>query len=744
MPDMNSLYAGYREATRGLETQAASERERVNREYDAQRDDLQQQLSGSERDVQRELGRLRTAERREQRRADLPVSRPRDIGTTEKLADVRQQGESIRQSIRETQAKVEQARGESVADLQRQVTEGKGKLREWYREARAAERAANKAAKAAAKAEAQTEKRVVTATAPAKYRAETADPFAGAKAKGSAGTQISPFAGATAQGKAGPAEPFSGAIARGSATQAYNVLSDKQLAKEMSLSLIPIYGTVRYAKQAAEGGYSAKEKAFIVLSVVGDVAIMVPAVKGVTTAIRSGATLSSVLSKTALKKLVTGLVTDEKSGTMTVTGIRPTTKEMRQFVTKVWRDERGAVAVANKVKPTLQASLIRELDDIVNTATKRGVRASTTVKFTAAKRVINKIPAATQRAAKVRQAAAKTRALNSLANYQKATMAGKAINAAQAQATVNAVAATGNVAATREVIAAIATQIATQASARGMTMPQIRQATQAAIEQMTMTSAQSATATGTWIEAQQATGTAARAATRTRATTATAAQVNIKAGVQPQARIGTSLAPDTELAPSVKPQPATKQQAATLTDIAVKTQPKAQAAATERGVTTTARASAKTLPQTRTRASTRGTVSKQTSGKSEGESNKYRRLRLNLPDGGSVVLTQQQYAGIVAWRQGLFYILVYPPYGKAQTIYTRKPVPGIYYARGPQSPQKSAAVVGGGKLPRSFEVAMGIAKVRVTPGAKARPQLTFRSVKVTPELGVIRRSKRHG
>ena len=102
-------------------------------------------------------------------------------------------------------------------------------------------------------------------------------------------------------------------------------------------------------------------------------------------------------------------------------------------------------------------------------------------------------------------------------------------------------------------------------------------------------------------------------------------------------------------------------------------------------------------------------------------------------------LTNREYIGIVAWRQGMFYIIVYPPYTKAQIVYTRKPVPGISYAKGPQSPQKSAAVIGG-KLPRTFEVAMGITKVRVSPGAKrGKPKLTYRQRKpARPKLGIVR------
>jgi len=118
------------------------------------------------------------------------------------------------------------------------------------------------------------------------------------------------------------------------------------------------------------------------------------------------------------------------------------------------------------------------------------------------------------------------------------------------------------------------------------------------------------------------------------------------------------------------------------------------------------------------------------------------RLKLQLPDGKSVALTPQQYAGIVAWKQGLFYILVYPPYGKAQTVYTRKPVMGIQYGSGPGSPQRTARVVGG-KLPRAFELAMGVTKVKIRPGAtRGKPRLKFRSREVVePEMGEVRRNK---
>jgi hypothetical protein len=643
MPDMNSLYAGYREATRGLETQAASERERVNREYDTQRDDLQQQLSGSERDVQRELGRLRTAERREQRRVDLPVSRPRDIGTAEKLTDVRQQGEAIRESIRETQAKVEQARGESVADLQRQVAEGRSRLREWYREARAAERAANKAAKAVAKAEreAQAEKRVVTATAPAKYRAETADPFAGAKAKGSAGGQIDPFAGATAKGKGSAQLSVSTSVIGAPLTKGQQALADKsqaQLRTEYdTYKALPwwqkLYTDVPVIK--------AKTGAYVPL-VAGYAPAVAPAQRAAVT-VRQAAKLSPSL-KAELGSIVDDVIARAKGSIFnTIPG--------PQF----------RYGAAGTVKLNAQQlRQIKALNDVLLRAAKNE-------------------PAITMRANTVRLTAS-------------------ARNMIRTTGKVSAGAVTG-------VMSALGLQAAVDASAKGMTAPQIRQATQAAIQQMTNVAPRASAHANINTMTQQA----LRDLAKVQAQSAAAVSEKVSG------KTSTQSVPDTKLETFTKPQEQT--------DTTVKVDTKTKPETPVRGKVTTP-----TKPPdvpTKTPPPPPPPV-------------------LDLPDGTKVKLTPKQYAGIVAWRQGLFYILVYPPYGKAQTIYTRTPVKGILYAHGPQSTQRSAAVVGGGKLPRSFEVAMGIAKVRVQPGAKARPQLTFRAVKVTPELGVIRRSKKHG
>jgi hypothetical protein len=647
MPDMNSLYAGYREATRGLETQAASERERVNREYDTQRSELQQQLGESERDVQRELGRLRTAERREQRRADLPMSRPRDIGTTEKLASVRQQGEGIRQSIRETQAKVEQARGESVADLRRQVAEGKGKLREWYREARAAEQAANKAARIAAKAEARA-----ATVAPAyddaaeyyrEYAPKAAGPFAGAKAKGQTSAQINPFAGATARGKVGA-----------------------QLTVPTSVIGAPLSGKQRELAEKSQTELRAEYDTYKALPWWQKLYTDVPVVKA-----KNGAYVPLV------------------------TGYAPAVAPAQKAT--------GAVRQAAKLSPSLKAELGSIVDDVIartkgsifNTIPPPSFRygAAGAVKLSAAQlKQIKALNDVLLRAAKNQPAIA----VNARAGTVRLTA--NARNLLRSATRVSAATATG-------VVSALGLQAAVDASARGMTMPQIRQATQAAIQQMANVAPRAMSQASVQAATQQALRNLAKVQ----------AQSVVAVSAKVSGKTSTKSVPDIQLEPLTKP--LEKTDTTTKTDTPVKP----------------------STPQVSTKITT---PTRPPEPPSKGPPPPV--PVLDLPDGTKVRLTRKQYAGIVAWRQGLFYIIIYPPYGKAQTIYTRKPVPGILYARGPQSPQRSAAVVGGGKLPRSFEVAMGIAKVRVTPGAKARPTLTFRSVKVTPELGELRRSKKHG
>ena len=737
MPDMNSLYAGYREATRGLESQGAAERERVNTEYDRQRDDLQQQLGNTERDVQRALGSLRTAERREQRKRDLPNTKPRDIGTAAKLADVRQQGEDIQRSIRDTQARVESARGESVADLERQVRTEQSKLNAWYREARAIQREYQrevKAAQAAAKVAAQTTAPKSTVApayddaaeyyreyapnpvAPAKTGAEV---FAGATAKGSVGASAgaAAFTGATARGGVGPqltaptsiiGAPLTAKQAKlATATQAeLKTQYEKWRDKPWYLRILSDQTVI----QLKDGSYSP-----LISSYAPAVA---PAQRAAQTA-RVATKITQSWEKTVADVLKRKFVV-RTPGEPIPKDYAVVKKDLTRYL---------PVAVRNAIK-SAQARIVEKVAQARTfTPTKRPTPVIS--KVTTA----DKVQQATRQRAIFEERWGKTPRTAAEAIAQKAAQQNQVkVTIAPAAKSVPVVKVAPSLVQAFKQANAISPQLArtvailvgftasVNAAEGGATMPQIRQATQAAIRQAT------AAVPSTKVNTQAATRQAMHEFEVTQKAIATSIVQRIDDKTQPviSERVATvtrtPTVPVEDIAVSTAQQPAFATQAAPR--IATSTQTKTQTP-TKTTVTTT---------------------TKTPSGTGRGTVPELPRIQLDLPNGESVSLTRAQYAGIVAWRQGLFYILVYPPYGKAQTIYTRKPIRGILYAKGPGSPQRSAAVVGG-KLPRSFEVAMGITKVRVSPRGKSKqPRLKFKARSVTPGLGEVRpsRGKNHG
>lgn len=103
---------------------------------------------------------------------------------------------------------------------------------------------------------------------------------------------------------------------------------------------------------------------------------------------------------------------------------------------------------------------------------------------------------------------------------------------------------------------------------------------------------------------------------------------------------------------------------------------------------------------------------------------------LKLPKGkGKVELTPEQYAGIVAWKQGFVFYLKYPDaYGKypdKNTIVTREQIEGVEYAEGVGSVQESI-IAKGGRLPDIIEFDMGIQDVKIVPTWRAdKPDIDF-------------------
>jgi hypothetical protein len=103
-----------------------------------------------------------------------------------------------------------------------------------------------------------------------------------------------------------------------------------------------------------------------------------------------------------------------------------------------------------------------------------------------------------------------------------------------------------------------------------------------------------------------------------------------------------------------------------------------------------------------------------------------KKIILPLPDGKpSIELTLEQHKGIIAWKQGIMYILKYPPYTAKQTVYTRSPVSGVPYLTGERSAYESI-ISKGGKLPKRIEMDMGFQDVVIkTTSPDSKPTLSF-------------------
>ncbi len=99
-------------------------------------------------------------------------------------------------------------------------------------------------------------------------------------------------------------------------------------------------------------------------------------------------------------------------------------------------------------------------------------------------------------------------------------------------------------------------------------------------------------------------------------------------------------------------------------------------------------------------------------------------IRIPLPDDEFKELTKKESEGAVGWKQGFIYILIYPPYGDNQTVYTKEPIPGVPYHDGLESAYKSITKIGG-KLPPKILKDMGIMDVKITT-VKGKPKISFK------------------
>lgn len=145
---MATIRQEYRKAVSQLESQAEQARQQVASEAEEVRKPLHERRGTIEEELQSQLGIIRTAEREEQRKRDLPITAPRDIATKEKLEAVQTQAQSYTQEIKDLLAKVKTSEAEALTDIEKQTKEGQEKLAQWRKDAERAYQQAVAEAKA--------------------------------------------------------------------------------------------------------------------------------------------------------------------------------------------------------------------------------------------------------------------------------------------------------------------------------------------------------------------------------------------------------------------------------------------------------------------------------------------------------------------------------------------------------------------------------------------------------------------
>lgn len=100
---------------------------------------------------------------------------------------------------------------------------------------------------------------------------------------------------------------------------------------------------------------------------------------------------------------------------------------------------------------------------------------------------------------------------------------------------------------------------------------------------------------------------------------------------------------------------------------------------------------------------------------------------ITLPDGTKRPMTKKELAGAVAWKQGFIYIMIYPPYGKDNIEHSRKPFPGVKTTTGARSAYETIARITKGKLPATIKRDMGIMDITISSPKVGKPVIEFKA-----------------
>lgn len=195
---------------------------------------------------------------------------------------------------------------------------------------------------------------------------------------------------------------------------------------------------------------------------------------------------------------------------------------------------------------------------------------------------------------------------------------------------------------------------------------------------------------------------------------AVSAQAALDTGVS-QATIG-KVSTTTSLAEALGTSLAQATKTSTATDTALKT----------KSLTST-KTLLKTPTKLQTKTTTKTTPTKfQTKYGRGGTKIKVRIPSVTTPSGELRPMTAEELAGAVAWKQGLFYIMIYPPYGEKNIEYSKSPFVGVKVYSGARSAYQSIAKIGG-KLPRRITRDLGIMDITITTSKRGIPEIKFQA-----------------
>ncbi len=107
---------------------------------------------------------------------------------------------------------------------------------------------------------------------------------------------------------------------------------------------------------------------------------------------------------------------------------------------------------------------------------------------------------------------------------------------------------------------------------------------------------------------------------------------------------------------------------------------------------------------------------------------------------GKKKLTRGELEASVAWKQGIMYKLIYPPYGQRDIINSRTPFPGMHIHTGARSAFETLIRTQRGRLPSTIVRDMGMMHIRIEAGDKfsGKPKMRFHELEERKGKGTVK------